>query len=153
MRVIPGPEFVTWLSSPNGPAVVYEYITNTNESNPALLTAAEVLLRPLAIKLTRPANTFVAPPSRRLSVTALQKTLLTRKVKGFRRGPIHPNHPQRPSQIPRTGSRATHLQPAPIFFVRPVGVHENIAVAILRTRLGHGDFLVPAVLSTDWVRL
>src|SRR6202521_6430078 len=56
MSVMPGPEVVTWSSSPNGPAVVYEYITNTNESNPALLTAAAVLLRPFLLALVGTAS-------------------------------------------------------------------------------------------------
>jgi len=35
MSVSPGPEVVTWSSRPNGPAVVYEYITKTKENSPA----------------------------------------------------------------------------------------------------------------------
>src|SRR5262249_49883234 len=39
---MPGPLVVTWSSRPNGPAVVYEYITNTNDSSPALRITAAV---------------------------------------------------------------------------------------------------------------
>jgi hypothetical protein len=38
-RVAPGPDVVTMSSRPNGPAVVYEYITKTNETRPAFVTA------------------------------------------------------------------------------------------------------------------
>ena len=41
--VIPGPEVVTCPSSPNGPPVVYEYITKMNGSRLARATVAFVL--------------------------------------------------------------------------------------------------------------
>src|SRR5271165_470007 len=41
---MPGPEVVTWSSRPNGPAVVYEYITNTKENRPALAATDRVRL-------------------------------------------------------------------------------------------------------------
>ena len=81
------------------------------------------------------------------------EALLVRQVKGFRGRSIYSNHPQWPSEVAGTGSRAAHLQPAPIFFVRPVGVYENIGIAIPSARFGHSDFLMPAMLTADWVWL
>src|SRR5439155_22008983 len=40
---MPGPEVRTMSSRPNGPAVVYEYITNTKEKRPTFLRARALL--------------------------------------------------------------------------------------------------------------
>lgn len=76
-----------------------------------------------------------------------------RKEKGFGGRPVHANHPQRSPEIARTRSGPSHLQPAEIFFMRQVGIHKNVAIAILGTRSAHRDFLMPAVLSADRVGL
>src|SRR5271154_4394005 len=79
--------------------------------------------------------------------------LLLRQIKGFGGGPVHANHPQGAPEVSRAGSGATHLQPAPILFVCLIGVHENVSVAILRARFAYRNFLMPAVLSANRVRL
>src|SRR5580704_1887996 len=75
------------------------------------------------------------------------------EVEGFGGGPIYPNHPQRSAEVAGAGSSASHLQPATIFFVGLISVHEDVTVAIPRACFAHRDSLVPAMLSADRVGL
>src|SRR6185295_18896122 len=64
-----------------------------------------------------------------------------------------PRQPQRAPQIARARRRAGLGQPLAIDLERAVGVHEDVAVAVVAARLRHGDLLVPAVLAADGVGL
>ena len=75
------------------------------------------------------------------------------KVKSFGRGPIDANHPQWSPKIVGAGRGAGHLQPAAILFVSPIGVDENVAIAILGGSFAHRNFLMPAMLPANRIRL
>src|ERR1700676_566370 len=75
------------------------------------------------------------------------------RVKSFGGGPIDANHPQRSAEVVWAGRSASHLQPSAIFFVSPIGVDENVAIAILHASFAHRNFLMPAMLPANRVRL
>src|SRR6202453_3235584 len=88
-----------------------------------------------------------------ISIETLGQSLFVGEIEGFRSRPVDPNHPQGTTQLAGDGNRATHLQPAEIFFVGLIGVDENVPITILCAGFAHRNFLMPAVLSADWIGL
>src|SRR5580692_3033694 len=89
----------------------------------------------------------------RYSAKPSAKQLFVWEIKGFRSGSIDSNHPQGTAQLAGAGRGASHFQPAPIFFVGLIGIHKNIPVTILSASLRHRDFLMPTMLTANWIGL
>src|SRR5438552_10608341 len=64
-----------------------------------------------------------------------------------------PRQPQRAAQVAGAGRRTREREPLAVDLEGLRGVDEDVAVAIVRTGLGHGHLLVPAVLTADGIGL
>src|SRR5262245_6360470 len=64
-----------------------------------------------------------------------------------------PRQPERPAQVVRPRGRAGERQPLAVRLERAVGVHDDVAVAIVGPRPGHRDLLVPAMLAAHRIGL
>src|SRR5579875_715888 len=76
----------------------------------------------------------------------------TREVESFERRPQGPIHPQGPAQTAGIGT--TDLgKPALIHLMRLLRIHEDIAIAVLRSCFADSHFLMPAVHAADRIGL
>src|SRR5689334_21822321 len=74
-------------------------------------------------------------------------------VKSFRCGTIDARQPQRTTQVIGSWTGTCHFQPATIFLMRLVRINKDVAVTVFCSSFRDHDFLVPAMLSADWIRL
>lgn len=67
--------------------------------------------------------------------------------------PVNPDQPGWAPQIVGSGSGPRPLHPSAILFMRFVRINEDISIAVLLSRAGDGNFLVPAMLTADGIGL
>src|SRR2546426_8818720 len=111
---------------------------------------------PTAPRVPRAERRVIAPAMRALLVLYFyydSQLLLRLQPERGRVGLEGARQPQRPAQIARARRRPRQRQPLAIDLERLVGVHEDVAIALVGAGPRHAHLLVPAVLAADRIRL